>query len=67
LVIRYESEFFAKMVNGTPRRPPTWPPVKRKMPRQLSNAAKVAGVRKRPTTWLRQPALLGGRADRGPV
>jgi hypothetical protein len=36
---------------------------KRKNPRKLPNAAKVATVRKRPTTWLRHPALLGGRAD----
>jgi hypothetical protein len=33
-------------------------------PRKLSNAVKMVTVRKRPTTWLRQPTLFGGRADR---
>src|SRR5258706_11241205 len=53
------------MANKMPTRPPTWPPEKRKNPRKLSKAAKVATVCKRRTTWLRQPALLGGRADHG--
>src|SRR6266481_103150 len=38
----------------------TWPPKKRTNPRKLPNAAKMATVRKRPTTWLRNLHYLAG-------